>query len=279
MSIQEFKDFIRDCGLIPPDHIPVGKIVAFAGLNKPPSNKAARCFIFNDGQGGWLMDYTTGQYEVWLAGHTKPDQQTYFEQWERDKLAREQKLVLTRQRVAEKARAIWESAVYAPINNAYLARKQVPAYTTKTGATGSLKDVLIVPLYNRALHIVNLQFIQADGQKRFLKGGQKKDCFFWLGTKTDTVLIAEGYATGASLYQVTDNLVFIAFDAGNLINVAKIVRGSKPDADIIICGDNDKSGVGQKAARQAALAVSGRYMIPPTEGYDWNDAINAGGVL
>jgi len=94
-----------------------------------------------------------------------------------------------------------------------------------------------------------------------------------------TILIAEGFATAASLHEATGHQVFIAFDAGNLVNVAKIIRAKNPDAEIIICGDNDLSGVGQKAARSAALACGGKYIIPDTVGHDWNDSINAGAAL
>ena len=39
-------------------------------------------------------------------------------------------------------------------------------------------------------------------------------------------------------------------------------------------GDNDTSGVGQKAAKEAALAIGADFLIPSTVGYDWNDQQN-----
>ena len=39
-------------------------------------------------------------------------------------------------------------------------------------------------------------------------------------------------------------------------------------------GDNDVSGVGQAATRDAALAIGGKYLIPETIGHDWNDVVN-----
>jgi putative DNA primase/helicase len=56
-------------------------------------------------------------------------------------------------------------------------------------------------------------------------------------------------------------------------------RKLRPDAEIIVCADNDLSGVGQKAAREAASACDGRVITPPTIGFDWNDEINHGGVF
>jgi putative DNA primase/helicase len=138
---------------------------------------------------------------------------------------------------------------------------------------------LIAPIHDASLRLVNLQFIQPDGTKRFLTGGQKKNCFWRIGKKSPTILIAEGFATAASLHEVTGHQVFIAFDAGNLVNVAKIVMAKNPGAEIIIMGDNDASGIGQAAARSAALAIGGKYLLPKTVGQDWNDALNARGLI
>ena len=58
--------------------------------------------------------------------------------------------------------------------------------------------------------------------------------------------------------------------------VARNVRELPPDKKIIICGDNDLSGIGQSKARDAALTVKGKLMIPPVEGVDWNDYLAGG---
>lgn len=278
-----FQEFIRSAGYEPPEHIPTGQIVAFAGLNKPKGNKAARCLLFPDLHGGWLMDYSTGLFEVWQASRGRPysrqEREAFRERCERDRRAREEAALKGRHDAAVRARTIWQRAIFADADNGYLQRKRVRPYGTKTGGVGGLRGVLIVPLYDRSYTLVNLQFIREDGTKRFLKGGQKKACFWWLGQSSPTVLVAEGFATAASLYEHTGNQCFIAFDAGNLGYVAKIVRAGHPDANLIIMGDNDSSGTGQRAARAAALAVGGKYLLPLTVGHDWNDAINAEVVL
>ena len=63
----------------------------------------------------------------------------------------------------------------------------------------------------------------------------------------------------------------MAFSAGNLLPVARDLRATYSETKIIICGDNDKSGVGQAKAKEAADAVRGLVSIPETEGEDWND--------
>jgi putative DNA primase/helicase len=56
--------------------------------------------------------------------------------------------------------------------------------------------------------------------------------------------------------------VAVAFNAGNLGAVAKAMRDKFPDLALILCGDVDKSGTGQKAATEAAQAVGGRVALP-----------------
>jgi len=275
MVYRDFKDAIQQTGLIAPDNIQVGKITAFPGMGKALHNKAARCFLFDDLRGGWFMDYSTGLFEIWQAKRDKPyteqERQAFKAQCERDRLAREQETVNGHQQAAHKARRLFKRAIYADSGN-----KKVQPHGTKTGDSGSLKGVLIVPVYDESLALVNLQFIQADGTKRFLTGGQKKNCFWWIGKKSPTVLIAESFSTAASLHEHTGHQVFISFGEGNLVNVAKIIRTKNPESNIIVCGDNDESGVGQAAARAAALAISGKYILPPVVGQDFNDVLSAG---
>ena len=93
-------------------------------------------------------------------------------------------------------------------------------------------------------------------------------------------MVAEGYATAASVHEATGYPVAVAFDAGNLEPVAETIREKLPDCSIIIAGDNDKSGVGQEKARAAAAASGGKVVIPerPSDwpddrnSYHWNDA-------
>ncbi|MCW5601817.1 toprim domain-containing protein, partial [Nitrosomonas sp.] len=90
------------------------------------------------------------------------------------------------------------------------------------------------------------------------------------------ILISEGFATGASLHEATGEMTVIAFDANNLLPAAQKIRKKYRDIDIIVCGDNDLSGVGQKAANEAAAAVGGLVHIPDVPGSDWNDILSGG---
>ena len=75
-------------------------------------------------------------------------------------------------------------------------------------------------------------------------------------------------------------MVVAAFDCGNLMDVAQVVRANMPKAIIIIAGDNDRNTPGNPGltkARAAAIAVGGKLLIPQFAdgeiGSDWNDWI------
>jgi putative DNA primase/helicase len=135
----------------------------------------------------------------------------------------------------------------------------------------------VIRIFNESRELVSLQFIDANGNKRFLSGGKKKGCFSVIGKPSKArLLICEGYATGASLHQELGLFVMVAMDAGNLEPVALAARRMFPDYEITIMGDNDANGIGQTAAIRAALAAGGKHLIPGTTGYDWNDSLSTG---
>jgi phage/plasmid primase-like uncharacterized protein len=119
---------------------------------------------------------------------------------------------------ANKATYIWGISTPA-IDHPYLIKKRVKAHNLR-----QYKGALVVPIYNQNQQLVNLQFINADGTKRFLAGGKKKCCFSVIGIPNpdQQLLISEGLATGASLYEHTGYAVIVAMDAGNLAPVAKV---------------------------------------------------------
>ena len=102
------------------------------------------------------------------------------------------------------------------------------------------------------------------------------------------ILIAEGYATAASLHLATGLPVASAFDAGNLIPVAKALHEKFPDQPVALMADNDVANArnpGINKAKLAAEAVGGAVYAPsftPQElrqGLsDWNDLHAAHGL-
>lgn len=92
----------------------------------------------------------------------------------------------------------------------------------------------------------------------------------WIGSKgrNDNIVICEGYATGASIYQATKLPICVAFCARNLVHVARYCRDKYPTSLIIIGGDDDPAGhAGMKNAANAANAA----WVLPRHGGDFND--------
>ena len=220
---------------------------------------------------GYFEDFSTGQRYNWkLPGseHQLPNPEER-KRIEAAKAERQTKRQREQAAAAQKFAYIWRTAPLAPPTFAYLARKNIKPHGAKLTNFGAL----LLPLYDQDNALVGLQYILPDGVKRYFKHSQKKECFWWLGKQSETILIAEGFATAASLYEATGYLTVIAYDKGNLEAVAKIIRQRKPLAKIILCADNDEhkpGNPGLTAATKAALAVDGLVALPPIQG-DFND--------
>lgn len=92
--------------------------------------------------------------------------------------------------------------------------------------------------------LVGLQKIQPDGSKLFNKGMEKAGAACRLGKAPkdgQAILVTEGVATALSIRMATGRAhpVYVAFDAGNLLPAAKILRALYPKSPIVFCADDD----------------------------------------
>ncbi len=188
----------------------------------------------------------------------------------------------------DKAEAIWTRAEDAPADHAYLKRKQIKPHGLRVS-----DGRLLVPMYDPDGELANLQFISDDGSKWYLKGGRAKGCYFRIPGKLGPIVLAEGFATGASINEAVGCLVLVALSAGNLEPVATAIRRelSNADADIwkaheevagaeglaherrrtlvdievVVAADDDwktKDNPGLMAALKAARAARARIAVP-----------------
>jgi len=151
-------------------------------------------------------------------------------------------------------------------------------------------DVLLVPLLDEIGKLWNVQRIQADGSKRFLSGGRVSGCFHVIGDAASSawVLVAEGYATAATLHEASGYAVAVAFNAGNVKHVTRALRQKFPAAKLLICADNDREteaktgkNPGAIVATEAAKAELCSWCMPaalPDGGTDYNDLAAASGL-
>lgn len=119
----------------------------------------------------------------------------------------------------------------ASADHPYIKRKKI----TPSGILQSGDD-LIIPMCIEG-KVWNYQTIKPDGFKMFLSGALVNGTSFVLDGDESLVYICEGVATGKTIREITGNKVYVAFNAGNLVNVAEGLKG-KYEA-ILIAADND----------------------------------------
>jgi len=286
-SDEQFRDAIRASGLEPPDVIEAdGKLHRFSSNGKR-GDDAGWYILHGDGiPAGGFGDWRTGIKGAWRddmgRALTPAEEAAHRVKVEAMRREREAEDTRRHREVATAAAAIWKAALPATDDHPYLSRKCVTVHGVRIH-----DGALVVPLRDgAALH--SLQFINADGQKQFLTGGRVVGCYFSIGNPKDAaaLCIAEGFATGATIFEATGYPVAVAFNAGNLEAVARALRAKFPDVTLILCADDDAVTAGNPGltkATAAALAVGGKLAVPdfgadrPEGVSDFNDmAVHCG---
>jgi putative DNA primase/helicase len=309
--IDLFKTAIAAAGLTPPDNINAdGKIHRFS-TNGKRGDDAGRYVLHLDGlPAGWFGDYRTGLSQSWCSiernAQTPEQQKQYATLLKSMQNARLRAKKAEHDAAAEIAAEIWAAA--APIQDAaahgYLVTKGIQAHGARLIDTDAARahcgrlsptlsgPLLVIPMRNAAGELRSLQFITADGTKRPLTGGEKQGCYYLIGNLDSAahggiLIVCEGFATGASIYEATGQPLAVAFDSGNLEPVAKSLRKLYPDAALIVAADDDHQTAGnpgRMAAAGAAKAVGGIVVVPmfpadrPDKATDFNDLHQLAGL-
>ena len=188
-----------------------------------------------------------------------------------------------RSEAACEARRLLEAATIESGDHKYLRDKGVNAY----GDIHTNGLELLIPARDVNGVLRTLQKIRADGSKRFLTGGGKRGYYFAMGKPKGRIIVCEGYATGATIHEATDDAVAVAFDCGNLKPTAMALHSRYPEHVIVVAADDDidkEVNAGVDGATAAALAVGGLLAIPyfgaerPSEVSDFNDLAAACGL-
>lgn len=152
------------------------------------------------------------------------------------------------ERAAERARKAWEQCGReSPAGgHDYLLRKGVQAH----GLRYSPQGALVIPMLDGGGRVHGLQIIRSkaaaqDGkhpEKEYWPAGlTKRGMYHLIGMPMDggVLLVAEGYATAASLHEATGLPVAVAFDANNLLPVAQALAKRYKLVKLLICADDD----------------------------------------
>ena len=236
--------------------------------------------MFEDCKGGVFGDWSSEvRDESWHVNDGKISLQKDKEEFEKKIKEARGKMQSEREKeqkiAAEKANKIWEKSKQVK-RHPYLDKKQVDACGIRL-----YEDSLVLSLcYEK--EIVSIQFISENGKKRFLSGGRVKGCSFSIGDieNPKKICLTEGFATGSTVHKATGFPVLVAFSCNNLRYVAKMAREKYPDADLVICADDDfqtEKNFGLSKAKDAALTAKVKVAIPkfdkdrPEWAKDFND--------
>ena len=295
--------FMRDADLAPRDERDTylkldGQLHRYAVEGDKGGETSGAYVIHSDGfPAGYFQNWRTGVKLNWRfnAVNLTPEQQAYLnsdeykkaEEAKRKKREAEEKK--RKAEASEKARILYESYLDGDFSHAYLIKKDVKRHD------GVRLDVaekrLVIPLRDIDGRLVSLQWINEDGSKRFYYGAPLEGTFYGIGldkfsagdNKSNVILLAEGYATAAKIYQLTGRPVIATMTCGNLESVAKAIKDKFNSARIIVAADNDKKtelekriNPGLDKARELvkkglAVGVAAPEFENATDGTDWDD--------
>ena len=176
---------------------------------------------------------------------------------------------------ASTVETIWTEAIAASPDHPYLKEKGIAPHGARLTGDGRL----IVPLFSESGTLSSLQYI-SETEKRYHPGGTTKSCSWTLGEITPgPIFVAEGYATAATIHEVSGRPCVVAYSANNLpVIVGQLREAHGQTQEIVIVADNDESGVGRNKADEASAKYGGRIVMPPTPG-DANDYHQSGADL
>jgi putative DNA primase/helicase len=239
---------------------------------------------------GYIQNFRTGQRINWkAAGRASALDAQDRAQMAAEAAQRRQERAAERERqyerTAQEVDAIWTTATPTQAHP-YLSEKGVASHGLRQDALGRL----LVPVQDADGKLWSFQRVGSDGRKQFYEGGRVEGGHYVIGdlAKPGPLVIAEGYATAATLHELLGRPAVVAFNAGNLMTVARTYRQLHSEREIYIAGDNDhrreaegKPNVGREKAEEAAAAIKGFALLPTFSaddlGSDWNDLAGAQG--
>ena len=281
----QIRNAMGNAGLEPPAELILdGKIHRFRSGTKggAAGDKTGWYVIYSDG-------IAAGKFGCWRSGVesnfranigrdiTAAEEMAHTRRMAEARALRDAELVKKHEIASDTVETIWTNCTAAHPDHPYLKRKGIEVHGARVTGDGRL----VVPLFDFEGSLSSLQYIDAEGGKLYHPGGATGGMSWQLGTTDEpgTIYMAEGFATAATIYQVTGKPVVIAYSASNLVPILAALRVRHgATQDIVIVADNDKSGVGQRYAEQACAKHGARLVMTPELG-DANDYVQAGGDL
>jgi len=222
----------------------------------------------------WVQNHRTGEVYSFSVATTDFKKLSPTELAQQKKAREKQKAEQDKQRKldclegAKKAQKIWATLASATQDLPYLASKHIRQVDRlKRGRGGAVA----VPMLKQG-EIIGLQFITLSDKK--VMGGSCSGGAYFLWNKLppdpDILYLSESLSTSYAVMVMTGKPCLSCFNAGNLLPVAKKLRGKYPASRLIFACDNDirqpedrcQSNTGIIKGIEAAQAVGGEYIVP-----------------
>ena len=270
---EEFAEAMRSMNFVVEGEHPVmdGKPHRIQTTDDKPGQRSGFYIGYLDGRpAGYMKDNRTGDEMRWKCSGPTPSRENR-EKFQAACQARKQAHAAQLREQHEKA----AERVQIQLGYMKAATSPLPYHTSKgidihPGAMAGREGTLCLPAHDVNGKVWTMQYINADGSKRFARESRKEGCFHPVGgmnavRNAPAIVICEGYATACSVAETLGMAAIAAFDSGNLVSVAKGLHEKFPGKPIVIAGDDDraiKMNTGRIHAEQAAKEVGGVSVFP-----------------
>jgi phage/plasmid primase-like uncharacterized protein len=259
------------------------QILASAGVDNIPSieikpnqfqrfGKDKKYSVSYDGNFGYFKDWSSQIPDIlWFFDTIKKElsfeeRQKLNQQIALEKKQRESELSNQYEEASIKANQVWDGLSTSG-TSIYLQNKNLTAIEGVKFGGDANGNLIATALVDNSGKIWSLQFIYDNKFKKFLSDGKMKGCYSEFGNKqSSNIFVCEGLATGLSILLVRpDCLVVVAYNCGNLKEVAGNIKTKYPQKKIVIAGDNDLSkpnNIGKEKAEEAARELGLDVVLP-----------------
>lgn len=257
-----------------------GRMLRFSTNGRDRTDRAGWLKLLPDAAGAAFGCWRAGLSYCWQhrdSNAPPPSPEERAEARQRAEKARhdaEQERAEAYAQAAKECAGLWAALAPAPAAHDYLQRKGIAPHLARVDPS----DKLVLPVFDDHGDLQSLQSIAPDGAKRFHTGGKMAGGRLYLGKPRDgqPLVLAEGFATGASIHEAASLAVVVGFAGSNLRHVAESLRSQFPNSSILVAGDLDAHGAGRKYAEAAAEAGKPARLTLPRfrdgrEAGDFND--------
>lgn len=253
----------------------VGELSGYYVYNQIDAEKFVCVF------GNWRTSFE-GKFLSYSANDLTPvEKQDLQRKLEEANARRQEAKEKQQEEVAVYAKEKFESAEEV-VQHKYLDSKSVKSYGLKQVNGNLLVGVYSITKNDNgtlAKEIKSLQYISPNGDKKFVGGGAVRGNINLIGCDVydllhlPNLIVCEGYATGASIYEATGVPCMIVFSANFCLTACTRLREitGNNTTKLILALDNDENQVGNTKANEVATAIPNCVVRLPSVIGDYND--------